>query len=158
MTKDEFNKLTRKKGYGIAAGFKPALKASFRPAFGKGSSPDQDSDPDALPELESGSEHGQVGEAQVALNYSGIVHIKFQVFRYRLLDYSECNVEKYWVDCCTYGNIIVGDAEGQIKFTTLPQVKIPKTEQERVEITLEYEDLDYDNPWVPKETKTKGKK
>jgi hypothetical protein len=101
-------------------------------------------------DVESDSGYESLRAQAVSLNYTGKCVVRIKFYRRRLADYSRANCEKYLIDSLTYAGLIRDDSEKEIRLIDEGQEKVSTNEEERVEITLEYEEVDLDNLWTKK--------
>lgn len=135
-TSKEFQKLVSRSGYGVAS------------SIGKGSAGRKDSgagteydlEPDPCDELE--------GPEKLQIGCSGKVVVRFKFFRHRLADYSRAISEKALIDSLQYAGLISGDSEKEIRIIDEGQFKVETKAEERTELELEYDGVDYDSPWT----------
>jgi hypothetical protein len=88
------------------------------------------------------------GPEKLQVGCSGKVRVRIKFYRHRLADYSRAISEKALVDCLQYAGLISGDSEKEIWLIDDGQIKVGSKAEERVELTLEYPEVDYDNLWV----------
>lgn len=150
MTNDDLQRILSKPGYGISSPFtKRAIPSAFKPklidseANGEG----KDGNVESTSLLES------LQAKRVSFNYTGKVRISVAFYRRRLADYSRAISEKALVDCFVYAGLITGDSEREIWLHDLGQFKVETDEEERTEFTLEYSDVDLDEPWIKNQRK-----
>ncbi len=141
MTEDDLNKILSRPGYKIESGIKSCLpqrtvESEIKRAGEKHY-------------LESIASDESVHAEKLQINYSGKVRVRITFYRRRLADYSRAISEKALVDCLQYAGIISGDSEKEIWLEDGGQKKVESDEEERTEIELFYEDVDYENLWVP---------
>jgi hypothetical protein len=98
--------------------------------------------------MEPAAEFGVEGKKSLQVNYTGKVRVSLKFYRYRLADYSRAISEKALIDCLQYAGLIRGDSEKEIWLEDLGQEKVDQKSLERTELTLEYQDVDFDNLWV----------
>lgn len=139
MDNGELSKIIKRPGYGVAS------------AFNKGSFKAQASGSREMRDVESGRGYESLRAEAVAINYTGKCIIRIKFYRRRLADYSRANCEKYIIDSLTYAGVIRDDSETEIQLIDEGQEKVATPEEERVEITLEYSEVDFDNLWVKRE-------
>jgi hypothetical protein len=137
LTEHDLALTLTKKGYSIQSSFGKGIKSTLGSQVdGKGKTADV--------EQHTGPE--PLGKKRVALRYSGPVLVRFQFFRRRLAD-PDGNSGKYYLDALRYAGALEDDSERHIRLVTEPQQKVETNEEERVEITLEYESVDLNNLW-----------
>lgn len=128
-----------KKGVGVQSsigkGIKSSIKGTLNPKAG---------DTGKMPNLEQHFGRKSLGEKAATLRYSGQVVVRTQVFRRRLAD-PDGNSLKYFLDGARYAGLLEDDTERHIRIITEPQQKVETNEEERVELTLEYQEIDPDN-------------
>lgn len=145
MNETDLNKILARPGYSIASAIpKRAIPSAIRKApievAPQGDDAPGHVEPVAL--LES------LQAKRVSLNYTGKVRVSVAFYRRRLADYSRANSEKAAVDCLVYAGLIRGDSEAEIWLEDLGQFKVETDEEERIELTISYPDVDLDNLWV----------
>lgn len=138
ITTDELSNILKRKGYGIQS------------EIGKKGIGSEISGAGEVRDVEPSRGYESLREEAVALNYSGICVVRIKFYRRRLADYSRANCEKYLIDSLTYAGLIRDDSEKEIRLIDEGQVKVETVQEERVEITLEYPEVDLDNLWVPR--------
>jgi hypothetical protein len=146
MTEQDLQNVLKKPGYGITSslgkGIQPTLKEKPLGAkagdSGKGS------------HLESGGGYESLRAEAVQVGYSGKCIVRIKFYRRRLADYSRANCEKYLIDSLTYAGLIRDDSETEIRLEDEGQFKVESNAEERVEIILEYPEVDLNNLWVKK--------
>lgn len=141
MEECDLNKILSRKGYGIQSSVKSSFSRSVASSFG---------DSRKSINLELDSSHESIREGAVQVGYSGIAVIRIKFYRKRLADYSRANCEKYIIDGLVYAGLIRDDSEKEIRLIDEGQVKVETQEEERVELSIEYPEVDYENLWVPK--------
>lgn len=137
ISSNDLDLLTRKKGYAIQSQIGGGIKSSFN-------SKAESNGP--TPNVEQHSGPQPLGPQRATLRYSGQVLIRIQFFRRRLAD-PDGNSPKYYLDALRYAGALEDDTERHVRIITEPQQKVATNEEERVEITLEYEDVDFSNLW-----------
>jgi hypothetical protein len=144
MDQKTLNEITARKGYAIIGGSKlKRIPSSFgsdasrREARGEGTPSD----------VERSTRHEPVPTERVALNYTGRVRVSIEFYRRRLADYSRANCEKYVIDAARYAGLLLDDSEAHMELIDLGQVKVERVEDERIEMTFEYPDVDLTNLW-----------
>jgi hypothetical protein len=135
-TSSELDKLVSRVGYGIKS------------SLGKGSAGRKDRDSGEVNDLERDSGDELEGPEKLQVGCSGKVRVRIKFYRHRLADYSRAISEKALVDCLQYAGLISGDSEKEIWLIDDGQIKVGSKAEERVELTLEYPEVDYDNLWV----------
>ncbi len=146
ISQEELNKILGKKGYGVSSSIGKGIdKVRANAITTKVGSPGQSSDVEPSDRLQS------LRSQAVAINYSGIVTIRIKFFRKRLADYSRANCEKYIIDSLTYAGIVRDDSSTEIRLIDEGQEKVATDAEERVELSIEYDEVDMDNLWVPRE-------
>ena len=101
--------------------------------------------------MESGGGYESLRAQAMALNYSGKCEVRIRFYRKRLADYSRANCEKYIIDSLVYAGLIRDDSEKEIRLIDEGQFKVEKDAEERVELELIYEHVDFTNLWVSRE-------
>ncbi len=136
FNQSELERVIAKQHYGIKS------------QFGKGSVSSQINNSGPKHDLESALGDELEGPERLQVGSSGKVRVRFKFYRCRLADYSRAISEKAVIDCLQYAGLISGDSEKEIWLIDDGQEKVGSKEEERTELTLEYEGVDYDNPWV----------
>ena len=156
MNEKQLRKVASRKGYGVPKGF------GCKPAFSHHGNPDtaseigswkarvEDNDSGQEQDLESTSGHESFLAQCLQIGTTEKVRVRLRFYRRRLADYSRAISEKADVDCLTQSGLIEDDQEACIQLIDEGQVKVESNEEERVEIVLEYDDVDLDNLWVPR--------
>ena len=98
--------------------------------------------------MESNPRYEPLCAEAVQIGYSGLAIVRLKFYRRRLADYSRAICEKYLIDGLTYAGLIRDDSETEIRLIDEGQEKVESNEEERTEITIEYQQVDYDNLWV----------
>lgn len=135
-TSSELEQLIAKRKYGIDPAFK---SGAVKSAFGR-SRP--------IDDVESAPESGVEGPKSLQVSYTGKVRVSIKFYRHRLADYSRAISEKALIDCLQYAGLIHGDSEKEIWLIDEGQEKVGSKAEERTEITLEYDDVDYGELWA----------
>lgn len=124
-------------------GIKPAFKPAYdTPAF----NPKTSRKGEAL-DVEQGARSKPLGEKVLAIRTTGACVIRFKAFRKRLAD-SDGNCFKFIGDAIQRAGVLVDDSTRYVRYITDPQEKVEKAEDERVEVTIEFESVDLNNLWV----------
>lgn len=134
MTEREFEKLRKRKGYGVQSSVGRPLKSQVGDTW-------------KVSDMEQRSWNESLAEKRLALRYTGRPILRFKVYRKRLTDMPRSDCEKYYVDGIAYAGLVEGDSEKQIRFEDGGHEKVEKDSEERVEIELIYDWVDYINPW-----------
>jgi hypothetical protein len=132
----EFEKLARKPGVKIVS------------SIGKSSVTSQVGRAGKVCDVEPDSGYESLRAQAMAVNYAGKCVVRIKFYRRRLADYSRANCEKYIIDSLTYAGLIRDDSEKEIWLVDEGQEKVETDAEERVEVTLEYSEVDLDNLWV----------
>lgn len=139
MQQSDLEKLIKRRGVTIASYFGKS---------GKNPASSEDSSSRKVRDLESASQLESLRAKKLSLNYTGKVRVRIKFYRRRLADYSRAISEKALVDCLVYGGLLKGDSEAEIWLIDEGQHKVESNEEERTELVLEYETVDFDNLWV----------
>ncbi len=150
MDEQQLNAILGRKGYAIKSALGKGIKSSLKPAFGPRSVDLEDHRSGASGHLEQSDRLESLRAQGVQIGYTGKCVVRIKFYRHRLADYSRANCEKYLIDSAVYAGLIRDDSEAEILLIDEGQVKVESKDQERVEITFEYQDVDYANPWVKK--------
>jgi hypothetical protein len=149
LNEEDLKKIVSRRGYGLASGIKSGISGGIA----AGAAAYSDNDPGAVDHLESGAGHGSLHEKKLQVGYAGKVRIRVTFYRRRLADYGEeCSravSEKALVDCLVYAGLIEGDSGKEIWLEDGGQKKVESNEEEKTEFDLLYEEVNYENPWVP---------
>ena len=154
-TKDDLKKLASR-GYGVPKdwGCKPAFSHHGNPdtasEIGAWKARVEDSNSGLKQDMEQPVSHESLLSQWLQIGTTKKVCVRLRFYRRRLADYSRAISEKADIDCCTQSGLIEDDSEDEILLIDEGQFKVGSKEEERVEITLEYEDVDLDNLWVPR--------
>ena len=143
LTNQDLAKLTVRKGHGIASSIG---RSGIVSEIGNGSARPEAGDPRAIDNVERNPADEPVGPVRLQIKSSGKIRVRIKFFRYRLADYSRAISEKALVDCLQYAGLIPNDSEKEIWLEDEGQVKVGSREEEKTEIVLHYEGVDYDNP------------
>ncbi len=146
MNSDQLNEILKKPGYGIVG---TIPKSSIRSTIGPGTNGDSYRGARSEHDLESDISDESLGAKKLQINYSGKVRVRVTFYRRRLADYSRAISEKALVDCLQYGGIIQGDSEEEIWLEDGGQKKVESDQEEKTVLELFYQDVDFDNLWVP---------
>ncbi len=136
ISENELQTILKRRGYGLKS------------EIGKSSLESEVGRPREVRNVEPDSGYESLRAQAVALNYTGKCNVRIKFFRKRLADYSRANCEKYIIDSLTYAGIIRDDSEKEIRLIDEGQEKVMTAQEERVEIILEYENVDLENLWV----------
>lgn len=142
MTNDDLQNILKRKGYGIQSGLKSSL--------GKGAVASSLGGSGKIDDVEHATCNAPLRSEAVSFNYAGKCRISIRFYRRRLADYSRAISEKAMLDSLVYASLIRDDSEAEIQLCDLGQVKVESDAEERTEIDLEYLEVDFDNPWIPK--------
>ncbi len=127
-------------------------KYGINSSIGKGTVKTSIGDSRPLDNVEYATSDELEGAKATQANYAGKVRVGIKFYRVRLADYgtesSRAISEKSLIDCLQYSGLIRGDSGKEIFLEDKGQEKVPSKEQERVEITLEYEDFNYGEPFA----------
>lgn len=126
------------------------LKYGVPNAFGKGSVKSSFSNTRSLNNLESDFTNALQGEKSLQVAYSGRPLVRITFYRHRLADHSRAISEKALVDALQYCGAICGDSQAQIRLEVQDQVKVGSKAEERTEVLIEYDEVDFDNLFVAK--------
>jgi hypothetical protein len=103
-------------------------------------------------DVESTSGDELEGAKSLQVNYTGKVRVRIKFYRHRLADYdtgsSRAISEKAIIDCLQYSGLIRGDSSKEIWLQDDGQEKVDEKSDERIELVIEYLDVDLDNLWV----------
>ena len=141
MTNEDLNSILARPGYAIS---EPTVKS----CIGQRTIESQIKREREIDNLESASSDESLHAKKLQVNYSGKVRVRFTFYRRRLADYSRAISEKALVDCLQYAGLIEGDSEKEIWLEDGGQKKVESDEEERTEIELIYEEVDFDNFWI----------
>lgn len=144
LTSEDLDKITARKGYAIIGGSKLKPIAS---AFGSNAARAEARGEGTPSDVERSTRHEPVPAERVALNYSGRVRVRIKFYRRRLADYSRANCEKFVIDAARYAGLLLDDSEAHMELIDEGQTKVESVDQERIEMTFEYEDVDLTNLW-----------
>lgn len=108
--------------------------------LGKGAIHSQISSKGKMPDVEPSAGHEPVCEKKSSLEYTGRCFVRIKVFRRRLTDpLGDCT--KYHIDSLRYAGLLKDDSDAEIELVEEPHEKVDSLEEERVEITLTYENV-----------------
>jgi hypothetical protein len=141
MTESDLNKVLKKKNYGVQSAFaKPTVKSGFAAqkalvkAGGQG----------AVSDLERSTGLKSVRPEDLAIPYSGQCIVRIKVYRRRLTDPgSDC--WKYHLDTLRDLGLLADDNDAAIRLEEAPHVKVESNEEERVELEIEYPNIDLED-------------
>lgn len=150
MNEKELRKITSRKGYGIPSSFSKHGNPDTASEIGAWKANREDRDSGSLKDLESTSSYESLLAQCLSVGTREKIRVCLRFYRRRLADYSRAISEKADIDCLTKSGLIEDDSSEEILLEDKGQTKVDSKEEERVEITLEYEDVDLDNPWVPR--------
>lgn len=139
MNESDIKRIAGKRGYGIVGTISSGIR--------KGSIASQIDGSGEIDNLEPDSLDASLQAEKLQISYSGKPEIRITFYRRRLADHSRAISEKALVDCLQYAGLIEGDSEKEIRLTYVEQKKVESDEEERTEIELIYEEVDYDNLW-----------
>lgn len=97
--------------------------------------------------VEQCSGRESLGEEVLAIRTAGTCTIRFKAYRKRLAD-SDGNCFKYIGDAIQRAGAVVDDSTRYVRYITEPQEKVETEAEERVEVTIEYEEVDLENLWI----------
>lgn len=144
MNEKDLKTITSRKGY--SAGIPSTIKSGVRSQFEKNTFGSPPNSKREVPDLERGTGHESLGKERFALKYSGRCTVRFKVFRRRLCD-PDGNCTKYLLDALRYAGALEDDSERHIRLIYEGQEKVETNEEERVEVVLEYEEINLDDLW-----------
>ncbi len=144
MTEDDLKTILSRKGYAISCS-EPTIKSKLGPRTIES----QIKREREIDNLESAVDDESLHAKKLQVNYSGKPEIRITFYRRRLADHSRAVSEKALVDCLQYAGLIEGDSEKEIRLTHVRQEKVETDEEERTEIEIFYDGVDFDNFWVP---------
>jgi hypothetical protein len=148
LTNNDLQRIIDRKGYGITSSIGKTDGIGLKSTIGKVGVDSEISNKRQANDVESDSSYESLCAEKLSLNYTGKCRVGIKFFRRRLADYSRANSEKAYIDSLQYAGLIVGDSEKEIWLEDEGQFKVATVEEERVEISLHYEDVDLDNLWV----------
>lgn len=137
MKDGELKAILKKPGYGLEQGIKSQLGSSLKreeiinKAGGEG----------AMSLLESCAGPKSVRPKDLTVPNTGRCVVRVKVFRRRLTDTGN-DCWKYHLDACRYLGLLADDNDATIRLEEEPHEKVESNEEERVEITLEYDGID----------------
>lgn len=137
MNQDQLNKILSKPGYALVSTLKPAFKSQFK----REKTLNQASGEGEVPLVERSSGLKSVRPKDFAVPDSGRCVVRVKVYRRRLTDTGN-DCWKYHLDACRYLGWIQDDDDATIRLEEEPHEKVESNEEERVEITLEYDGID----------------
>lgn len=140
MNEKDLKAVLKKPGY--------SLKSSFGSELGKGSFGSQVSRKGPSSHVESVAILESLRAEKLSLNYSGKPRVIIRFYRRRLADSSRSCSEKAYVDGLQYAGLIIGDSSEEIRLIDGGQHKVETKEEERFEVDIEYDEVDFDNLWV----------
>lgn len=143
-------KTLKSRGYGIPTAFSKRGNPDTASQIGAWKASYKDNDSGEVKDMEQSLSHESLLAQCLQIGTSAQVRVSIEFFRRKTADYSRAISEKADIDCLTQCGFIEDDKEPIILLQDLGQTKVESNEEERVEITLEYEDIDLDNPWVPR--------
>jgi len=136
----DLSRIINRQKYGISSSIGAGSVKTSIGSSGK----KHDLEPAASDELE--------GSKGLQASYTGKVRVRIKFYRHRLADYgTECSraiSEKSLIDCLQYAGLIRGDSGEEIWLEDGGQEKVSSKAEERTEITLEYADFNYDEPFA----------
>lgn len=138
------NKINEGKG---AFGVKSGLKSQLKSELPKRSIASEIDGKGASLNVEQCSGREPLGEAILAIRTAGTCTVRFKAYRKRLAD-PDGNCFKYILDAISRSGALVDDSARYVRYITEPQEKVETEAEERVEVTLEYEEVDLDNLWT----------
>jgi hypothetical protein len=156
MNEKQLKRIASKTGFGLPKGW------GVKPAFSHHGNPDTASEMGAWKARVEDNNSGKQQDLESASGYESLlaqclqigttekVRVSLEFFRSRLADYSRAISEKADIDFLTQSGLVEDDSQDQILLIDKGQVKVGSKEEERVEITLEFADVDLDNLWVPR--------
>lgn len=143
LSQDDLNLLTSKRGYAIQSSLGGPQKSSLGDWSVTTEVRDSRSDADA----ERGIGRQPVRAERDAINYSGQCTLRIKVFRRRLCD-PDNHFIKFHIDFLRYIGALQEDNAREVRIIFEGQEKVEKPEEERLEIVVEYQSVDFDNLWT----------
>lgn len=140
-TSKDFAKLVSRVGYGV------------EPAFKKRATNVETRNTGEINDLELSARTKLEDAERLQIGVSGKVLVRIRFYRHRLADYSRAISEKAWIDSAVYAGLLAGDSENEICLIDEGQFKVDKKTDERIEITFDYPEVDFDNLWVKRNRK-----
>lgn len=148
FNEEDYQKIIARKGYGISGG----VRGGIAGGIAAGAAAYSDNDSGSEHDLEPDSSHGPLAAEKLQVGYSGKVRIRVTFYRRRLADYGEeCSravSEKAIIDCLVYAGLIEGDSGKEIWLEDGGQKKVETNEEERTQLDLIYENVNYGDPWT----------
>lgn len=96
-----------------------------------------------MSDVERGARPASIRPKDLTIPYSGRCTVRLKVFRQRLTDTGN-DCWKYHLDACRYLGWLADDDDATIRLEEEPHEKVKSKDEERVEITLEFDGLDLD--------------
>ncbi len=143
MTEDDLKEILKRPNYGIAG----TIKSSIKSSIGKGTIASEIRDSGEAADLEQHTRCQSVRAEKDTINYKGQCCIRVKVFRKRLAD-PDGNCYKYAIDFLRYCGALADDNEREVRIIFEGQTKVGTDQEEKTEITIEYQEVDFDNLWV----------
>lgn len=106
-------------------------------------------DAGASPDVERSAGCPPIQSQKNTLNYSGQCVVRVKAFRRRLCD-ADGNCIKYHIDFLRYIGALKDDTDAAIRLIFEGQEKVGTEAEERLEITVEYPEVDFQNLWTTK--------
>lgn len=140
MNEDQLKQITARKDYGII-GSSRGITGGIKSGFKREAILHKTRGERAVPELEPSSGPQSFSAQALATPNSRRCIIGIKVFRKRLTDTGN-DCWKYHIDACRYIGWLSDDNDAKVQITEEPHIKVETDAEERVEITLTYQDFD----------------
>ncbi len=138
MDNEQLNKILARPGYGLVGTIKGGIKGSFK----RQKVVDQAGGEGKMSLLERSIGHESLRPKDLAIPDSGRCAICIKVYRRRLTDTGN-DCWKYHIDALRYLGMLADDNDAKVSITEEHHEKVESNEEERVEITLTYEGVDF---------------
>lgn len=149
MTQEQLDEIINKPGYSVDDRSNTKKRSCVQSTIGKGVQStltrkivlDKAGGEGKVPVVECGAGPKSVRPKDFAVPHPRRCNVSIQVFRRRLTDTGN-DCWKYHLDACRYLGWLEDDNDATIRLTEEPHVKVETNDDERVEITLQFEGID----------------
>jgi hypothetical protein len=140
FTAEDFAKVVSRPGYGVSGGIKSTLGKGVGGVIKREKLLNEAGGEGEVSILERSARPKSVRPKDLTIPHSGRVFVRIKVFRQRLTDTGN-DCWKYHLDACRYLGLLADDNDATIHLAEEPHERVKTKEEERVEITLEYDGL-----------------
>lgn len=138
FTAEDYAKIVSRPGYGVLKPMQSVLGKGVTGQIKKTKFLDKAGGEGEVSILERSVGPKSVRPKDLTIPHSGRVFVRIKVFRQRLTDTGN-DCWKYHLDACRYLGLLADDNDATIHLAEEPHEKVKTKEEERVELTLEYD-------------------